>query len=799
MSAINKPAATLLFVVCLGCMGAASLKAEEKFDLSLLENQTQVNRQDAEIFNGDSDILPGKYSFKILINDQEVAEQDVVFRLYHGRSEPLFACRDLQEWGVHIDRCPRAENFLSAWVHDAKFDIDLSENRLALTLPQQAWSKPNLYDIAPGWRWDNGINAAFVNYDLSAQRYQSSSVSNDFYGNLSSGVNLFGFRLRNDGYFSAPEMAHARYQSSSSWLAYDIDRLRSTLTVGDFYTSGSLFQGTTLRGVSLMTNMAMFSNTERSYVPAIIGSVSSNATVIVKQNGYVIATRQIPPGAFNINDVPVSSSAGDIDVTIIEASGKRQHFIQPFNTNSFQLPPHSLRYTLNLGESRQHNAQRLLEGTLLYGLNNTFTLLNGVQYAADYRNVATGMGANVRWLGGVSMLFNQSQTTRYQQQRTGSQLQLGLSRFLPLTDSYLYASATHRFNPYYQEFGYSPRSVGTGLAGGYRNKYSVQLSQNIKGMNLALNYNQEIDWLGRRYRNWQTNLNFNIRHATLLTSWSRRYSAGHAAENHLSVSISLPLGKERNHYLDMSHSSGNSHSSHLSLTGQMGEERSLSYSLGAAKSGSEYHYDASANYTSSQGVARTAWSRGRSTEQWQAGARGSVVLHSHGITLGQYLSESAAIVHTPHIADVRIENAQHVATDRWGNAVVPSLVPYYYNELAPTLDSRHIRTIKVDEVVHRLVPREGAIVAVELSASHQQQHYARITQTSGQPLPFGAILYDADNRNRGVLSAGGVISMDIYQLKWPLHISLADKQRCTIDRPVEKSAEKKIWHLICHS
>ncbi|MGD8162261.1 hypothetical protein [Pantoea sp. FN0307] len=65
-------------------------------------------------------------------------------------------------------------------------------------------------------------------------------------------------------------------------------------------------------------------------------------------------------------------------------------------------------------------------------------------------------------------------------------------------------------------------------------------------------------------------------------------------------------------------------------------------------------------------------------------------------------------------------------------------------------------------------------------------------------MPFGAILYDADNRNRGVLSAGGVISMDIYQLKWPLHISLADKQRCTIDQPAQKSTEKRIWHLICH-
>lgn len=799
MSAANKPVATLLLVVCLGCLMATPLKAEEEFDLSLLENKTQVSRQDAEIFNGDSDILPGKYAFTITINDQEVAQQNVLFRLHHHRTEPLFSCRDLQQWGVHIERCPRSENFLSAWVKEAKFDIDLAENKLALTLPQQAWSKPNLYDIAPSWQWDNGINAAFINYDLSLQRYQNDSVSNDLYGNLTNGINLFGFRLRNSGFFSAPDMAHPHYQSSSSWLAYDIDRLRSTLTVGDFYTNGSLFQSTTLRGVSLASNRAMLPNTERSYVPAILGSVNANATVIIRQSGYVIATRQIPPGAFNINDIPVSSSAGDIDVTVIEASGKRQHFIQPFNTTNFQLPRHSLRYSVNVGQSRQDDAQRLLEVSFLYGLNNTFTLLDGVQYATDYRNIATGLGANVHWLGGLSALFNQSQSIRYRQKRTGSQLQLGLSRFLPLTDSYIYASFTHRSNPWYHDFNHSQRAAEDDIVRSYRNKYNLQLSQSIKGVNLALNVDREFDWNGERYRSWQASLNFNLGHTTLLTSWSRRYAPGRKGEDYLSVNISIPLGRERNYYFDMSQSGGASHNSHFAFSGGAGEERKLIYSLGATKSGSEYHYDASANYTSSQGVARAAWSHSQTTQQWQADARGSVVMHSHGITLGQYLSESAAVVHTPRIGDIGIENTQHIRTDRWGNAIVPNLVPYYYNELTPTLDSRHIHTIKIDGTVHRLVPRQGAIMAVEFSASHQQQHYARITQASGQPLPFGTILYDAENRNRGVISAGGIASMDIYRLKWPLHSNLTNKQRCSIDRPAEKITAKRVWPLVCHS
>ena len=796
MKAANKPVTTLIGIVYLGCITAAPLKAEEKFDLSLLEKNTQITREEAEIFNGNSDILPGKYAVKILINDHEVAQQKVKFQLHHGHTEPRFTCRDLQEWGIHIERCPRSEDFISSWVTEATFDIDMGENRLEITVPQEAWSEPNLYDIAPSWKWDNGINAAFINYDLYAQRYDISHKSNDLYGNLTNGINLFGLRFRNSGFFSAPAMAHPHYQSSSTWLAYDIDRLRSTLTLGEFYTSGNLFRATALRGVSVASNMAMFPNAERSYVPSIMGSVSANATVIIKQSGYVIATRQITPGAFNITDIPVSSSAGDIDVTIIEASGKRQHFTQPFNTNSFQVPVRSLRYALNIGRSRQNDAQQLLEGSLLYGLNNTFTLLHGLQYAPDYRNIAAGFGANMRWLGGVNLLLNQSHTTRYQQKRAGSQLQIGLSRYLAMTDSYLYASATHRFTPDYHEFNDNHPSVEATLPVSYRDKYSMQLSQHIKGVNLALNYSEEIDWNGDRYRSWQTNVNVNPGHVTLLTSFSRRYTPGHAGENYLSLSIAIPLGREKNHYLDISQSSGVSSSSQLTLSGFAGEERSLSYSLGSAKSGSQYRYDVSANYIGSLGEMRGAWSRSRSSQQWLAGARGSVVLHHHGVTLGQYLNDSAAIIHTQHVRDISIENALHVKTDRWGNAVVPGLVPYYYNELTPVLDSKRLHTVKIEEAVKRRVPRQGAIVEVEFNASRQQQHYVRIQQQQ-QPLPFGVAIYDAHNHKRGVISAGGIASIDIYQMAWPLHINLPHKQRCTLVRPAEQELQRKVWHLDC--
>ncbi|TPW42675.1 fimbrial biogenesis outer membrane usher protein [Mixta tenebrionis] len=796
MSKVNYLAAALLlsFLQLTLC---SPLMAAEEFDLSLLEKSGKISKSEADVFNRDSDILPGSYLMTIIINQHEMAHKEVTFQLNHGRSEPLFGCRELQEWGMQIETCPRERDFLADWVAGARFDVDMSENQLLITVPQQAWRLPNPYDIAPNWKWDNGINAAFINYDLYAQRneYQSSRSSN-LYGNLTNGINIAGLRFRNSGFITAPEMSSPRYQSSTSWLAYDIDSLRSTLTVGDFYTNGSLFAGTSLRGVGIATNMAMFPSTERSYVPAIIGSVSANATVIIKQNGYAIATRQIPPGAFNLNDIPVSSSAGDIDVTIIEANGRRQHFIQPFNNSSFQLPAKSLRYTFNAGRSRQYDKQQLMEATFMYGLNNTFTLLEGAQYAPDYQNFASGLGANLRWLGGLNLLFNHSQAKRNARRLAGSQLQLGLSRFLPLTDSYIYASVTHRFTPDYRDFNTTTQDDRP-TYGNYRDKYSVQLNQSIKGVNMALNYSQEMRWNGQSNRSWQASLNFHPGRATLLTSFSRRYRANSAGENYVSMSLSIPLGRERKYYLDISQTGGVSHSSQIAFSGNAGADDALNYSLGVSRSARQYQYDASARYNSSFGVTRATWSHSSAAQQWQLGQRGSVVVHHHGVTLGQYLNESAAIIHTSHIRSIGVENAQYVKTDRWGNAVVPGLVPYYYNELTPILNRKNHHTVKIDGTVQRRVPRQGAIVEVEFSASRQQQHYVRARQADGAPLAFGSILYDAENRNRGIVSAGGIASIDIYRLIWPLHSKLSSGETCHIARPDEQALQQQIWTLIC--
>lgn len=77
----------------------------------------------------------------------------------------------------------------------------------------------------------------------------------------------------------------------------------------------------------------------------------------------------------------------------------------------------------------------------------------------------------------------------------------------------------------------------------------------------------------------------------------------------------------------------------------------------------------------------------KDSKQWGYGARGSVVAHSQGITLGQSIQDAFAIVHITDGDNVKIQNSG-VYTDYWGNAIVPTLTNYRRNTI--TVNTRDV-------------------------------------------------------------------------------------------------------------
>lgn len=71
-------------------------------------------------------------------------------------------------------------------------------------------------------------------------------------------------------------------------------KIKSKLTVGDKYTSADLFDSVPFRGFSLNKDESMIPFSQRTYYPTIRGIAKTNATVEVRQNGYLIYSTSVP-------------------------------------------------------------------------------------------------------------------------------------------------------------------------------------------------------------------------------------------------------------------------------------------------------------------------------------------------------------------------------------------------------------------------------------------------------------------------------------------------------------------------
>ncbi len=176
--------------------------------------------------------------------------------------------------------------------------LDANNLALNISLPQLYLDNTVRDYISPS-RWDEGINAAMVNYDFSGSHTLKSNYEsgNDdsYYLNLRNGINLGAWRLRNYSTLNSTD-SDTEYHSISSYIQRDIAALCSQIMVGDTWTASDIFDSTQVRGIRLYTDNDMLPSSQNGFAPMVRGIAKSNATVIIRQNNYVIYQSAVPQG-----------------------------------------------------------------------------------------------------------------------------------------------------------------------------------------------------------------------------------------------------------------------------------------------------------------------------------------------------------------------------------------------------------------------------------------------------------------------------------------------------------------------
>lgn len=135
----------------------------------------------------------------------------------------------------------------------------------------------------------------------------------------------------------------------SNHITRAIIPLKSELVIGDSSTLSDIFDSVGFRGVQLASDEQMYPSSLQGYAPTVHGIAKSNASVTIKQNGYVIYQTHVPPGPFLIEDLFATSANGDLDVEVKENDGSISHYVVPFASIPTLLREGRVKYDVTLG------------------------------------------------------------------------------------------------------------------------------------------------------------------------------------------------------------------------------------------------------------------------------------------------------------------------------------------------------------------------------------------------------------------------------------------------------------------
>ncbi|EOC0092784.1 fimbria/pilus outer membrane usher protein [Cronobacter dublinensis] len=778
--------------------------AQEKvwFDPMLMEQGDPGQRSvDLSIFSTKDQLPAGNYALRIRLNGDERFTRTIPLTVdTHGETHPVITPALLEELNVKTEAYPALTALsplapiedLGALIPAASVRLNTHNMALEVSIPQAALRRTVRGFVDPQY-WDDGIPALFSNYTFNGTDTQSDVDAGDSsqYLNLQNGLNIGPWRVRNYSTWSKSD-DEASWDTVYTFLQRDIKSWRSQLTLGESYSPSMIFDSVKFKGAQLASDDNMLPDSLRGFAPVIRGIASSNAEVTVRQNGYIIFQDTVAPGAFEISDLYPTSHSGDLEVTIKEADGKERRFIQPFSAVPIMQRPGQLKYSLTAGEydpsGPDDATPTFAQGTLIYGLNNRFTLYGGAMGADTYQAAALGVGVGLDEWGSVSVDVTQARSQlQNNTTSTGQSYRFQYSKNIEFTDTAI-TLAGYR----YSTSGYYDFEEANHEASWYDDRYSGYYQQRSQ---LQISINQSLSGIGSFYLNgyqrdfWNrtdkeqslsAGFAFSVSGMTwtLSSTWNK---TDDQTDRQIALGVSIPLSRWLNNSwatFNVSQNQDGDTRYQSGLSGTLMDDGRLSYSLQQSYNQAGHNGDnrtdsnADLNYKSRFANLSLGYYRSDETRQWNYGASGALVVHPHGVTLAQPLGDAFALVDANGASDIRFRNQSGVATDWLGYAVIPWLSPYERNEL--TLDTTVMPAGVDAENTHlTLIPNKGALVYAHIDAREGHRLLLTLRRTNGEPVPFGALVtldgvdgYESIVDEGGVAYLTGVKENGVVQVKW---------------------------------
>lgn len=734
--------------------------------------------------------LPGIYQTDIILNGSRVDSLEMPFHTEkdeNGRPylKTCLTQEMLARYGVKTEEYPALFRSLGGGsdtsgergvcadlsaIPQATENYQFAAQQLVLGIPQVAL-RPLLRGIAPEVLWDDGIPAFLLNWQANAGRSEYRGYIKDvedyFWSSLEPGINIGSWRIRNLTTWNKSSGQSGKWESLYIRAERGLNSLKSRLTLGENYTPSDIFDSVPFRGGMLSSDESMVPYNQREFAPVVRGIARTQARIEVRQNGYLIQSQTVAPGAFALTDLPVTGSGSDLQVTVRESDGTVQVFTVPFTTPAIALREGYLKYNVMAGQYRSSD-DAVEDSTLgqvmgMYGLPWGLTVFGGLQGAEHYQAAALGLGWSLGKLGAVSLdtIHSRGQQKGYNYE-TGNTWRIRYNKSFELTGtsftaaSYQYSSSGYHtlsdvLETYRDDGRFAYRSTDSRTS-----RTTVNLSQSLGRWGyLGLNGSRDEyrdrphqDYIGASYgASWNR--------MSLSVNWSRNhstrgyYGSKSRTEDSISIWMSIPLeswlGRSDNNIsatAQMQRSTEQNTRYELGLNGRAFDRRLFWEVHEQMVSGSEYNTGTSRlnlRWSGTYGELAGMYSYSSNMRQINAGMSGSMVAHGEGVTFGQRAGDTVTLVAAPGVSGASVGDWPGVRTDFRGYALAGYASPYQENVI--TLDPTTFpEDAEVPQTDSRVVPTKGAVVRAGFRTRVGGRALVSLTRQDGSSLPFGAIV-----------------------------------------------------------
>ena len=702
---------------------------------------------------------------------------------------------------------------------------DFASQRLSLTFPQ-AVIRNSARGYIPPEEWDEGINAGLLDYTLTGNK---GSEGDNYYLNLTSGLNLGAWRLRNNSAWTYSDYStgyrRQQWQNIATYAERTVIPLKSELVLGDSSSSGEIYDSLGFRGVRLYSSDPMYPDSQQGYAPTVRGIAAGRSQVTVRQNGYVIYQNTVQSGAFEITDLTATSSSGDLEVTVKNEAGAVRTWVVPYSTVPLLQREGRIKYDVVAGRYRSgltgKGAPLFVQGTLARGFTGGITVYGGSQVAKRYTSAVAGAGMNLGTWGAVSAdvttarseladgSTHNGQSVRFLYAKSlntlGTTFQLLGYRYSTRGFYTLDEAAWDAMNGYQYEWKddndgrgphYEPVSYHN-LRNSKKGRLQVSVSQQIAdigSLNLSAtrqdywNSTGSDDWYQAGFSSGWHGINYNL-------AYSLSRSTGMpGTDRMISLNVSVPFGQWLGHNMAEHNLLNSMYATAQASRDQDGVTRMQTGVSGTLLAGNNLSYSALQGHSSrsgSSGSLNLSWQgeAGRASggysyspgeHAWNWDLSGGMVAHANGLTFSQSLGDTNVLIKAPGAKGVRVENETGVRTDWRGYAVMPYATVYRRNRVALDVKSLDMHT-DLDDTVRDVVPTQGAVVRAEYRA-----HVGLRTMFSllhdGRPVPFGTVVTEKTSGATGIAGDEGEAYMTGVPLTGLLEMvwGSGDENKCTV-------------------